>query len=399
MPFSPSQFSGSRTPSTGNDPALSPIRPDLWLLDRDVAHLNHGSYGAVPVPVLRAQTEAAHAIERSPERFYRTDLPRAMASVRQRAADFLGVPVEGLVLAQNATEAVQVVLGSLPLTAGSEVLFTDHAYPWVRAALERACADNGAVARCVRLPRTSGLDRAAFAAELARTLQASVNDRTALLVLDQITSASALELPVTELCAQLGDKVPILIDGAHAPGLLGNPVPAGAAFWVGNLHKWAFAARTAAALVVAPAWRQRVRPLVASAGAARGYPESFNYLGTQDPTAFLALPAAFDFPTAYLDLSFTALRQRNTALLDLGIQQLAEALSVPAPLSNGLPIRTLPLQRAGGEADAWRLGDRLRQEGVEVAIVSIGDQLHARLSVQAYVGLEEFGRAAEALRG
>lgn len=391
-----------------------PLRPELWFLDPEVAHLNHGSYGAVPKPVLEAQRRASEAIERSPERFYRTDLPVAIDAARRRTAEFLATDPDGLVLVQNATEAVQVVLGSLPLDPLAEIVYTDHVYPWVRAAIARTCAERGVVARCVALPRqgrpeaggppgptggSAGTEAAGgFAAALIATIESALTERTALVVLDQITSASALRLPVEALCAELGDRVPILIDGAHAPGLIDAPVPEGSAFWLGNLHKWAFAARTAAALVVAPAWRERVRPLVASAGAVRGFPGSFGYLGTQDPTAYLALPAALAFPIDHLGLTFAQLRERNTAVLELGLERLAAALGVPLPPSTALPMRSMPLGRTGGDAEAWELGARLREEGIEVAIVSVSGQLHVRLSVQAYVGVEEFDRLAALLR-
>lgn len=387
----------------------APIRPDLWLLDPAVAHLNHGSYGAVPRPVLDAQRSAAEAIERSPERFYRADLAPAIESVRHRVAAFLETDPDGLVLVQNATEAVQVVLNAVRLERGAEVLYTDHAYPWVKAAIRRACDERGAVPRCVPLPQPvrhgqasdqqhdQDVEQAEFAAALVATLRGALTSRTALVVLDQITSASALRLPVEAVCAQLGDEVPILVDGAHAPGLIEAPVPAGAAFWLGNLHKWAFAARTAAALVVAPPWRQAVRPLVASAGAARGFPDSFAYQGTQDPTAYLALPAALDFPVEHLGVSFGQLRDRNAAVLRLGLERLHESLGVPVPASNALPMRVVPLGRGGDDGQAAELTTRLREAGVEVAITSVGGQLHARVSVQAYVGPGEFDTLAAAL--
>ena len=387
------------------------LRPDLWHLDPEVVHLNHGSFGAVPLPVLDAQRRAAEAIERSPERFYRVDLARESDAVRGRLAEFLAVEPDSLALVQNATEAVQVALAAVDLQAGSEVVITDHAYGWVRAAVDRACFDSGAVVRLVTLPLPGGAggeeDRGAgepagpgFAAQVTAALAAALTERTAVVVIDQITSASALLMPVDAIIAAVtafGRDIPVLVDGAHAPGLIDAPVPAGATFWLGNMHKWAFAARTAAALVVAPGYRERVRPLVASAGAAAGFPRSFTYLGTQDPTAFLALPESLSFPDAYLGMSFGELRRRNSELLDEGLERLRSLTGVrPAP-DMGLPLRTAQLGVAGSDKDATEWTTQLREAGVEVAITSVAGALHARISVQAYVALEDFDRLGEAL--
>src|SRR5690606_6545153 len=220
------------------------LRPDLWLLDPEVVHLNHGSFGAVPMPVLDAQRQAAMDIERSPERFYRAALAPAVDAVRGQVAAFLGTDPDGLTLLQNATEAVQVALGAVPLGPDSEIVITDHAYSWVKTAVRRACVTTGAVEKYVSVPASVGPQ---FEEELTASITAALTERTALVVLDQITSASALVMPVERVIAAVADfgagqgtDVPVLIDGAHAPGLVDSPVPHGATFWLGNLHKWAF---------------------------------------------------------------------------------------------------------------------------------------------------------------
>jgi isopenicillin-N epimerase len=382
------------------------LRPDLWLLDPDVAHLNHGSFGAVPVPVLDAHRRASLDIERSPERFYRADLAPAIEGVRALVADFLSADADGLALVQNATEAVQVALAAVDLQPGSEVVITDHAYGWVTAAVRRACAATGAVERLVTLPYAALAADAggpSFAEQVETAIAAALTERTALVVIDQITSASALLMPVdaviraTKAAAdRFGTDVPVLVDGAHAPGLIDSPVPKDATFWLGNLHKWAFSARTAAAFVVAPSYRDRVSPLVASAGAA-GFPRSFTYLGTQDPTAYLALPEALTFPTEYLGMSFAALRERNSDLLTEGLERLGSRLDLVPRLPSTLPMRTLDLGVEGGQDAATDWTTRLRAAGVEVAITSVAGSLHARVSVQAYVSLGDFDRLCEAL--
>jgi len=385
-----------------------PLGDGLWHLDPAVAHLNHGSFGAVPVPVLAAQWRVARSIEASPERFYRAELVPAIDRARSDVAGFLDTDPAGLALVQNATEAAQVVLDAVDLRPGSEIVYTDHAYGWVQAAIHRAGLLRRAVPRRVSVPiealgeeSDDAQGGSEFSVRLCEALIAAITDRTSLVVLDQITSASALLLPVDDVIAAVdaatGGRVPVLIDGAHAPGLIDAPVPAGAAFWLGNLHKWAFAARTAAALVVAPRYRERVEPLVASAGAAAGFPRSFSYLGTQDPSAYLALPTSLAFPREHLDLSFTELRERNRAVLGAGLARLEERLGVKAAPDNGLPLRTVALGTPGDDEAAAEWTTRLRDAGVEVAITSVTGRLHARVSVQAYVGLDDFEKLAAAL--
>jgi isopenicillin-N epimerase len=374
---------------------MEPLGRNHFLLDPEVAHLNHGSFGTVPRPVLAARWAAAEAIEASPERHYRALLYPALAAVRAEVAALLAVEPAALALVENASEAMQIVLATVDPKAGAEILLSDHAYPWVRAAVERHSLRRGAELRTLSLPLTPA--GAVDAGRLVDALRYAIGPRTSLLVLDHITSASALLLPLREVLTTLPPGLAVAIDAAHAPGLLPAPVPEGAAFWFGNLHKWAFAPRGSAALVVAPDWRSRVHPLVASARADDGYPAAFDYLGTQDTTPFLAVPAALAFPRQHLGLSFEGLRKRNHALLTRGLERLTETLPVSLGPDNGLPMRTLSWGESGGPRTAAALAEWLRDSGVEVAVVSLADVLHIRVSVQAYVGLGDFERLERAL--
>jgi isopenicillin-N epimerase len=369
----------------------------LWGLEAGVAHLNHGSYGAVPVPVREAQAAAARWIERSPERFYRERLRPALASSRAAVGAFLEVDPDAIALVENATAGVQLALDAIGLERGQEIVVTDHGYPWVRAAVERVAAQVGGTVRIAELPSSwmGGVDPAALVAAVGDAL----TPRTALVIVDQLTSGTALALDAAAVVRAVGTAVPVLVDGAHAPGLVDAPVVEGAAFWVGNLHKWAFAPRTAAVLYASPRFRARVRPQVASVDAGLGFPRAFDYLGTQDPSAYLALPAALDFPRAHLGLDFVGLRVRNRAVLAEGLTRLEARVGLLAAADQGIPMRTVALgvEGDGAAAQAWM--ERLWAEGVEVAVVPIDGALHLRLSCQAYVEAEDFVRLADVLAG
>jgi len=49
---------------------------EYWLLDRNITFLNHGSFGACPIPVLEAQISFREQLEREPLRFLMRELNR-----------------------------------------------------------------------------------------------------------------------------------------------------------------------------------------------------------------------------------------------------------------------------------------------------------------------------------
>ncbi len=92
------------------------------------------------------------------------------------------------------------------------------------------------------------------------------------------------------------------MDAAHAPGMVPVAVDAlGAAYWTGNGHKWLCGPKGTAVLWVREDRRDRIHPLVVSHGAnaplagRTRFRHEFDWVGTTDPTGFLALPAAIDW--------------------------------------------------------------------------------------------------------
>src|SRR6202007_1679998 len=106
-----------------------------------------------------------------------------------------------------------------------------------------------------------------------------------------------LLLPVAEIAARCRAKgVAVLIDGAHAPGAIALDIPAlGADWYVGNLHKWAWAPRSCGILCDERERQAALPPTVISWGLDQGLAAEFDLLGTRDPSPHLAAPAALDF--------------------------------------------------------------------------------------------------------
>jgi len=369
----------------------------LFTLDQAVAHLNHGSHGAVPTPVQRAQQRLRDEMESSPDRFFTLGLTDRLAHARNHLGAAFGIEPDGAALVPNATTAASIVLHSLQLQAGDEIVTTNHGYGGVAIAVARACRDAGAVHRVVQLP-LSPTDAAVVDA-----VRGALSSRTRLVIVDRITSATARLMPAAEVAEAVRPAgVPVLVDAAHVPGNRPGEAPVGD-FWVGNLHKWAFAPRGTALFAVASAWRPRIRPLVVSWQEPVGFPWSLEWTGTDDYTSWLAAPVGL---FALRSIGADTVRDHNVRLAAYGQQVLAEALGVrpadlPAP-GGELPMRLLPLPDGlvRDHDSAARLRARLADDlSTEVAIMPFEGQGYLRISAQVYNRAPEYERLAERLPG
>jgi isopenicillin-N epimerase len=389
----------AETPTARTNPLWGDDWPEVrawWPLTPTALHLNHGSYGAVPTPVVDEQRSWRERMEENPVRFFDRELPVALEDARHEVARFLGADDDGIAFVANATTAANTVLASFPLRPGDQVLVTDHGYGAVNLAAQRRCERSGAQLAVVHVPLCASDEEAA-----AAVLDA-VTDATVLAVLDEITSPTARTLPLARLVPALRSRgVATLIDGAHAPGMLPVDLAAlGADYWTGNLHKWGCTPRGTAALWAAPSRRAGLRPLVVSWEDGRGFPWAFNCQGTDDFTAWLAAPRALRLLQG---LGWERLRAHNVELARHGQRVVAEALGLDAselPVDPQVSMQLVPLPagiastRSEAEALHQRLGE---QAGAEVAVTCWNGQGFVRLCAQVYNAPSEYERLAELL--
>jgi isopenicillin-N epimerase len=369
---------------------------DLWPLEPTVAHLNHGSFGAVPTPVLEEQQSWRTRMESNPVRFFVREMPTALAAARGEVAAFLGAAEGSLAFVPNATTGASTVLAGFPLEGGDAVLVTDHSYGAVRIAAHRFAADRGARVDTVHVPLT------ASDGEAVDAVLGAVHDRTRLVVLDHVTSPTARRLPLTELVPAVQERgAAVLVDGAHSPGMLSVDLEAmGADFFVGNLHKWCCAARGTAVLHASARWRGSLRPLVASWGEADGFPLAFDDTGTDDPTPWLSAPLAL---RVLERLGWDRLRRHNVELAVVGQQAVAAAIGVPAgdlPRDPAVPMQLVPLPEGlvTSREQAAALQDRIGEESaVEVAITFFDGRGFVRVCANAYNAPADYQRLAAEL--
>lgn len=355
---------------------------DEFLLDHATAQLNHGSFGATPRAVLDAAEAWRRRMEADTTHFVRRIWPAAIAEARQALAAFLNADPDGLVFVENATQGANAVLRSLDLGPGDVVVTTEHGYRAVARTLAYVCRRTGA--SHVRLAQTL------TPAEIA----ASLPPQTKLLILDHITSPSALVLPVASILAAVRPLgVPVLVDGAHAPGQLPLDISAlDADFYVGNCHKWLFAAKGAAFLSVAPAWRSRLHPPTISHGLDLGLAAEFDWIGTRDVGAWLAVPDGIAFGASF---GWDKVRSHNDALCAAMAKRLARAYGTEIRGGAHLAAIRLPVAGALDEAQALRLVQRLYDKvRVQAPVMAFDGALWVRISAQIYNVPADYDRLA-----
>lgn len=367
-----------------------------WLLDWSKLTVNHGAYGATPKTVLAAQDGWRREMESQPSLFMRSVLPPALRQAADALAAFLGAKGEDLVFVDNATSGCNAVLRSLDFAPGDEILILSHAYGAVRNTVAYLAERSGAriVEAPIVFPQPS-------ATQIVAAVAAAITPRTRIAVLDHITSSSALLLPMAELvavCRAAG--VPVLVDGAHAPGQIALDLQALDADWyVGNCHKWLMAPKGCAFLWTRPDHQASIHPLTISHGFGGGYLAEFDWTGTRDPSAFLAVTAALAF---HHDLGGAALRARNADLAGRGAEILATALGTEIgsgpELARAMRLVRLPVRGEANAQGALAIRQRFEARGCDAPVSALAGGMWLRLSAQAYNEEADYERLAVLVR-
>jgi len=402
-PTPPTNLSNLEMPATD---------PTFWPLDPKVTFLNHGSFGSCPRSVLAFQQEMRERLERQPVQFLVRELEELLDEARQTLASFIGADSDGLVFVPNATAGVNTVLRSLKFEPGDELLVTNHEYKACRSALDFAASRAG-----LRVVEAEIPFPLSHPSQVVEAIAAAVTPRTRLALVDHVTSQTGLVFPIQDIIRVLTERgVEVLVDGAHAPGMVPLNLQALApTYYAGNCHKWICAPKTAGFLFVQADRRRDIRPLIISHGAytqrtdRSRYLIEFSWTGTWDPSAVLSVPVALQTLGRAVTGGWPTIMEHNRALALAGRRLLVEALKIESPCPDGMigSLASVPLPDAPNDlvptsplyADPMQ--DQLREEyGIEVPVVPWPEHPRRllRISAQLYNSLPQYRRLAEALR-
>lgn len=367
---------------------------DLFLLRKDITFLNFGSFGATPAPIFDAYQKWQRVLEAEPVQYIVFDGPGYLQTARAALAEYIGVAdKDDLVFVTNPSFAVNMVAKNFPLQPGDEILTTNIEYGACDRTWEYYCAQKGAeyIKQKITLPITS---KEKFIEEFF----AGITPSTKAVFISHITSATALKLPVLEICAIAKQKGLItFVDGAHGPAQTEVDLAhLEADFYTGACHKWMMAPKGCSFLYAHKSVQPICDPLVVSWGYKALKPSHSSFLdyhqmiGTRDFSAFLTVPDCIAFMEKY---NWAKVSKKCHEQVLLNAQRFFDLLgSTPiSPLTSEWigQMMSIPIKTADPELLQRRLFTAYQ---IEVPIMRQGNDVYLRYSINGFNSQSDIDR-------
>lgn len=360
---------------------------NLFMLDPEVVFLNHGSFGACPIPVFNSYQNWQRQLEIQPVKFIADLLKERLAFARGILGEYIHADLENIVFIPNATFGVNVIARSLTLEPGDEILGTDHEYGACRNAWEFACKRSGASYQQQPIPMP-GSSRE----EIIEAIWSGVTSHTKLIFMSHITSPTALHLPVEEICTRARDAgIMTLIDGAHAPGQIPlNMHAIGADFYTGNCHKWLMAPKGSAFLYTRKEKQHIVQPLVVSWGwgedknfsTGSDFLDNLQWWGTKDPAAYLSVPDAIQFQR---DHNWIEVRENCHKLCEQALDRISKLVNRDTFYTENSMFHQMAVAPLPQISDLNKFkDDLLNKYSIEIPCIEWNQKQFLRVSIQGY---------------
>ena len=371
-------------PSPDDEAAWERIKGEFVI---DGLHLNTGTIGACPLPVLDATIQHLRAFERIIGQ-EGIDYP----AFKREVEAFVGAWPGSVAVLRNTTEAMNNAAAGLELQPGDEVLSTTHEHIGGRCCWELLARRRGITYRTFAPP----LDPP-DAGTLVAAWQAQVTPRTRVLSISHVLFSTGMVQPVAELVRWARERgIITVIDGAHPPGMLVTNVQAiDADYYATSPHKWLLAPPGVGLLIIRPDRIPVTWPLIGSGDWAANDIRRFEDVGTSNGSLVVGLRAAVAFQNA---IGREAIEARVRSLSTLLYERLATLprVRLVSPARADLRSGMIAFRMEGTTAE--RLQGWLGASRIRTRRIAESGYEYLRLSTHIYVLPRDIDRTVSLLR-
>lgn len=370
-----------------------------FLINPNITFLNFGSFGACPKPIFEDYQKWQLELEQEPVQFITVNGYKYLKQAREALGNYIHCDADDVVFTMNPSYAINIIAKSIDLKPGDEILTTDLEYGAMDKTWNFYCQQKGAkyIRQHINLPLTS---KEVFIEEFFKGL----TKNTKAIFISQITSSTALILPVKEICDIAKEKgLLTIVDGAHVPAHIPlNLSELKADIYTGACHKWMMTAKGCSFLYVKKEFQKLYAPLIISWGFDSAMPSHSQFLdyhqlqGTRDFSAFLTVPKAIEFMNIHhWEEKAAACRK----LVQANAQRFCDLLGTKplCPLTDeflgqmfSIPIHTKEpetLQR-----------DLFEAYKIEIPVMRHGNDVYLRYSIQVFNTQKDLDTLYDALK-
>lgn len=370
-----------------------------FLINPNITFLNFGSFGACPKPIFEDYQKWQLELETEPVQFITVNGYKYLKQAREALGSYIHCDADDVVFTMNPSYAINIIAKSIDLKPGDEILTTDLEYGAMDKTWNFYCQQKNAkyIRQHISLPLTN---KELFIEEFFKGL----TPNTKAIFISQITSSTALILPVKEICDIAKQKgLLTIVDGAHVPAHIPlNLQELKADIYTGACHKWMMTAKGCSFLYVKKEFQKLYAPLIISWGFDSAMPSHSQFLdyhqlqGTRDFSAFLTVPKAIEFMKAHHWEEQTAMCRK---LVKDNALRFCELLGTKplCPLTDeflgqmfSIPIHTKEpetLQR-----------DLFEAYKIEIPVMRHGNDVYLRYSIQVFNSQKDLDALYDALK-
>ena len=355
-------------------------------LDPNFIYLNHGSFGACPKPIFEERSKWQIEIEKQPVSFIEDKAIGLLDWSRQELASFINCDKDDVVYFPNPTTAMNMVIKSLDLKPGDEVLTSNHEYGAIEKTWKFMQREKGFSYTELDIPLPFEED------QFIDIFKKNINENTKVLFISHITSPTGIIFPVDKICELTkGLGIITIIDGAHVPAHINlNIRELGADIYTGACHKWMLCPKGVSFLYCSKKIQKILNPLVVSWGWESEDPshsqflDHHQYQGTNDISSYLSVPKAIEF-----------LKDNNWGQVQKQCHEKnIEARNILIDTLNTKPICADNYlgQMASIQVnitDAMDLYEYLKKNKIVAPVMSWNGMIFLRVSFQCYNSMEE----------